>query len=302
MALRRRGHHRPKQELSSGSGLTIVGTALHPYAAHMLEQNLGQPPGIKPTFSEWLWVAVVVTLLAGLVWRAWQESAIASMFVGRDPLGALSLPIPPYALLPAVSPRTLEGGAGAARDAEREDPPADAAFDEVVGRVPLGASSLPVTPYTGQLPTVSAGSGEGGTASALDAERHASSPDTSFDNVKLLMMDGSRTRSHNVLLNLSRKEMTVLPNDGGAPLTVIPYRQVVKATYVHARDPRWDPSLRAPAGKLNVPGVLGRARHWLVVQTTDRYAILQLNEDRWLNVLQTLELRTGLRIDRPSRL
>ena len=126
----------------------------------MIEQNSAEAPGIKSTFSEWLCVAVVFSVCAGLLFRARHESATASMFAGRDPLAASSLPLPPYALLPSVSHRTLEVGPRAARDAERETPSADAKFHEMVGRAPLETSSLPVPP-TSPLPTVSARSDEG---------------------------------------------------------------------------------------------------------------------------------------------
>ena len=179
---------------------------------------------------------------------------------------------------------------------------------------PLGTSRLLVPPYAAQLPTALNGRNLGAAAGIehgrkpsdrpgnADNDREAKPPTTpaAFGDVKLFVVEGVRTISRDIVLNLSNHEMTLLPNDGGAPITALAYQDVAKATYVHARDPRWEPSLNAPAAKLNVPGIFGRARHWLVVQTKDRYAILQLAADHWLNVLQTFELRTGRKIDRPA--
>jgi len=121
-----------------------------------------------------------------------------------------------------------------------------------------------------------------------------------FSKVKLLTIEGGRTTTREIVLNLSDDQMTVSPNDGGAPIAIMPYRQLAKATYVHARDPRWDASLGRPPANVSGSGILARARHWLVVQTIDRYAILQLDGDQWANILQTFEARTHLAIERPK--
>jgi hypothetical protein len=185
---------------------------------------------------------------------------------------------------------------------------------------PLATSRLLVPPYAAQLPSVLNARNLGAAAkiehsrepssavvdadavAKASADQEAKSPATpaAFGDVKLLVVEGPRTISRDIVLNLSNNEMTLLPNDGGAPITAMAYQDVARATYVHARDPRWEPLLNAPSAKLNVPGIFGRARHWLVVQTKDRYAILQLAADHWLNILQTFELRAGLKIDRPT--
>ena len=69
---------------------------------------------------------------------------------------------------------------------------------------------------------------------------------------------------------------------------------------MNARDPRWDPSFGAPAGKIDVPGFLGRSRHWLTVQTREAFAILRLDGADRMEILKTLEGRAGVTIDRPA--
>jgi len=73
---------------------------------------------------------------------------------------------------------------------------------------------------------------------------------------------------------------------------------VLRATYSHSKDPQWDPSLSAPPAKLDMPGVFKSARHWLTLQTGSGYVILRLADSNWATILQTLESRTGVAIDR----
>ena len=124
-------------------------------------------------------------------------------------------------------------------------------------------------------------------------------PPVAFKNVKLLTVNGSRTTASDAALHFSEAEISVQSSDtkvGGAALA---YPQVAKATYVHARDPKWDPLLGGPAGKIDVPGILGRARHWLVLQSKDSYVILRLDGNDRLDVLKAFEERTGLVVERP---
>jgi hypothetical protein len=165
---------------------------------------------------------------------------------------------------------------------------------------PLAASPLPIPRYAAQLPPAGNARNLGADAEIARRNTETGATQAAFGDLKLLVVEDGTTISRDIVLNLSNNQMTLLPNDGGAPITAIPYRTVARATYVHARDPRWEPLLSGPATKVNVPGIFGRARHWLVVQTKNRYAILQLDADHWLNILQTFELRAGLQVDRPT--
>jgi hypothetical protein len=170
----------------------------------------------------------------------------------------------------------------------------------------LTASALPISSYGRLLPSLR------GRHLRSDRKDSDSEPTTvanttaivaspaAFGHVKMFTLDGDKTNSRDIVVNLSGDQMMLLPNDGGAPITVLPYRDVQQATYVRARDPRWDPSLSAPAGKVGGAGIFSRARHWLVVQTKQAYAILQLDNDQSENILQTFENRTGLKIARPD--
>jgi len=178
---------------------------------------------------------------------------------------------------------------------------------KVVRSARLTASPLPISSYGRLLPLLrgsvltadqSDGEGQPTTAVAVESARLASL--AAFGHVKMFTLDGDKTNSRDIVVNLSGDRMMLLPTDGGAPITELAYRDVQQATYVRTRDPRWDPSLSAPAGRVGRAGIFSRARHWLVVQTKQAYAILQLDGNQPENILQTFENRTGLKVLRPD--
>jgi serine/threonine protein kinase len=125
-------------------------------------------------------------------------------------------------------------------------------------------------------------------------------PPVSFSNVKLLAVNGARTSTSDAVVQLASADVTVQPANSKAAPATLPYQRIVKATYTHGRDPKWDPALNGPGAKIDVPGILGRSRHWLVLQGPDGYVILRLDGDNWLDLLKAFEDRAGLVIDRPA--
>jgi hypothetical protein len=200
-------------------------------------------------------------------------------------------------------------GAGAA-DAQ-DDPPIVASLaEERPGSAP---TTVPMSA------TVDTGGSRASTSTADEAKAAATSsrakptplpaagsgsakpvlPPASFKNIKLLTVSGARSTASDAALHFQEAEVSVQSSDTKVGATAFLYPQIAKATYVHARDPQWDPLLRAPAGKIDVPGILGRARHWLVLQSRDAYVILRLDGDDRLAVLKAFEDRTGIVVERP---
>jgi len=122
----------------------------------------------------------------------------------------------------------------------------------------------------------------------------------SFSDVKLLAVTGSRAVASDVRVHFSNDEISVETPNGKAAPAVLTYRGITKATYTHEKDPKWDPALSGPAGKINVPGILGRARHWLVLQGSDSYLIFRLDGDDRLEVMKAFEERARIVIDRTT--
>jgi hypothetical protein len=116
-----------------------------------------------------------------------------------------------------------------------------------------------------------------------------------FSNLKLLVQADGKTSDRDVVLNLTTRQLSILPPNGGGPILSIPYAQLLKATYVRGRAPQWDATLSAPFDKID-PGF--RARHWLVLQTAETHAILRL-DGGWQRILEALEAVTARRVDRP---
>jgi serine/threonine-protein kinase len=142
-------------------------------------------------------------------------------------------------------------------------------------------------------------------ATETDARGRAAAPATpdehlAFSNVKLLSVIGKKASDQDVLLSFVGGQISVTAKNGGSAIVTIPYKNVVHAIYVKAREPKWDPSLPSPTDKLDMPGLIRTSRHWLTLQTRTAYVILRLDDDNWERILQTVETRSGITVDRAA--
>ena len=84
------------------------------------------------------------------------------------------------------------------------------------------------------------------------------------------------------------------------------YKGLLAATFVRDRNPRWSltPGLAVPPADLDLSGFIGgvirRSRNWLVLQGKGWFAILALPDGRTDEILNSLQLRTRVKIDRPA--
>ena len=119
--------------------------------------------------------------------------------------------------------------------------------------------------------------------------------------VKVMMLDGRKAEDVDVMLRLSETGFEALgPGTGDAALAAWSYNDVEDATYVHARNPRWNGALASPPDDLDVGGLFRRSRHWLTLQKADDFIILRLEDTNIIQVVRELEARTGLAIRRPA--
>lgn len=122
-----------------------------------------------------------------------------------------------------------------------------------------------------------------------------------FQDAKVLLVVGKRADDEDVIVQLGGGEVIVTPKKGGSPIVNEAYAKIVRATFVHARDPRWESSLPHPAdAPLDLPGVFHPARNWLVLQSRSDYVILRLDDANVNKVLDTIQTRTGLQITRTN--
>ena len=188
-----------------------------------------------------------------------------------SPPAAVSTPAP----VPEPQPPAPSGRSGAANTRGRGGTSSDAS-----------SASIPMVP-----PAVSAPTESRAPAEAADAQ-------VVFPDVKVLMISGRRAQDRDALLSLVSGQVTVLNRQGGTIIASTPYRSIERATYARARNPKWDPSFFSPPADLDMPGILPTARHWLVLQGRGSYLILQLNGNTWQQVLEAIEGRTGVKVER----
>jgi len=158
-----------------------------------------------------------------------------------------------------------------------------------------GAATVSPAAFT---PSPAAGRSTITAKAAISSEAEALPP-VSFTNVKLLAVNGVRTTTSDVVVQFSGGEVTVQQANGKAAPATLAYQRIAKVTYAHGRDPKWDPTLNGPPEKIDVPGILGRSKHWLVLQAADGYFILRLDGEDRLEAMKAFEERAHMLIDRP---
>ena len=194
---------------------------------------------------------------------------------------------------PATSPSTSPAASPAASPATGAPVAAASAASATPkpSATPARGTATPAPSPTNAAPTPAAAAGVAAKDDAL----------ATFADVKLLSVNGKRTTDVDVILNFSHGHVAVTPRSGGAPLSTLSYDKITRATFIHARAPKWAsaPKLAAPPDDLDVGGTLLRtARSWLVLQGADSYSILRLDDASAAKLLDTFEQRTGLKIDR----
>jgi len=127
----------------------------------------------------------------------------------------------------------------------------------------------------------------------------ANDPAQSYGDAKYIHLKGEKGDDEDVTITFGAGLFSVMPKSGVA-LASESYKRFVRATYVHAKNPKWDPLLPGPPPALDLSSLFNRARHWLVLQTRSPFIILRLDDSNWKEILETFETRTGLKVDRPA--
>jgi serine/threonine-protein kinase len=209
------------------------------------------------------------------------------------------------------APASAGGGAGASATggATAPAPPPSSSNTPAGTRGTAAPSTAPATPTTAPsnapagAPAGAPARGDAGRAAATGrpggAATAADLADALivFSDAKLVTFEGRKGRDQDVILHFGSGEISVIPKKGGAALIAIPYKKVAHATYSHTKDPKWDPSLTGLPENADIPGFMRGSRNWLVLQWKTDSVVLDSNATE---VLRTFEVRTGLKIDRPS--
>jgi serine/threonine-protein kinase len=287
------------------------------------------PPQPKSNFNSLLpailgfGVCAVVLAAAGFVWttfasRGSRQAAppAQSAAAPATPAAAISTPSPPEAPPPATagSPPPTTPAAPAAAKAAPATPPATSTSSRGAAGPPPAAGAAPDASgrstgagarSTGPVPAPPAAAPPVTATPPPTAAPETRTPDPNdaqvvFPDVKVLLVNGRRAQDRDALLSFVGGQVTVLSRQGGTVIAATAYKAIERATYVRARNPKWDPLLFSPPDNLDMPGILPTAKHWLVLQSRSAYLIIQLGGNSWQKVIETVEGRTGLKVARPT--
>jgi serine/threonine protein kinase len=119
-----------------------------------------------------------------------------------------------------------------------------------------------------------------------------------FKDVKFMAIKGQDSQDQDALINFGGGQITVVPKDGGTAYSSWPYPSVTHATFAHTKDPKWDATLPGPPDNLTIHGFMRGTRNWLVLQSKTAYVLLRLDDANWRSVVNAIENRCGLKVDR----
>jgi hypothetical protein len=256
---------------------------------------------------------VVLTVLLSVLWFRSHRAATPAAPV--DTVASTPTPTPP-----SPSPTPAESAAPA------ETPPTTPQAAASPGATPTpttsnapragspppagpAGSTIPAPPAagtTGAAPTGSptASPGTSGRAASPTPTPRPASPAIDaapvvFNDVKYIRIQGDKGDDEDARLIFGGGVIQVLPRNKDQAFTAEPYRRLARATYVRAKNPKWDPSLAGPLPSIDLSGFWRGTRHWLVLQSKTTFVILRLDDSNWQTILDTFESRTGIKVDRP---
>jgi len=248
--------------------------------------------GTGPSGIALIAAAVVVGLVAagGL----WYQSNRPSPTAGELPAPA-SAESTPAADVPSSSTGAGAGETSAAL------PVAPAS-----GSPATPASGPPAPPTSGERPGAreaapgpSRAGEPSGRARAAGSARPIDDSHLAFENIKLYVVSGRRGQDEDVIINLGGGRISIASAKEGTPIAAMTYSDLVRAVYVHGRDPKWDqgPGAAGPPADLDAGGVFRTSKHWLVLQAVSRYLILKLDDGNWRKVVDEVARRTGIAVE-----
>jgi serine/threonine-protein kinase len=212
-------------------------------------------------------VAVVLTAIAGVVWRS---RAPSTSTADTTPVGG---PVQgPARGSPGAIATDSSRGAGSRAAAAPASAPA-------AGRRAAAPATVP--------------------PSGGPAAHPAAADPVVFSDVKLLTVTGHRAQDQDVIVGLLADRIWVTSKAGGLPLQSLLYTRVLRATYVRAKIPRFDPAFPAPPADLDMPGLISTAHHWLALQAKDAYVILRLEDSNYVKILDSIQTRARVKVVKP---
>jgi eukaryotic-like serine/threonine-protein kinase len=228
-------------------------------------------------------------------------AAVVVLVIAGGAYWALHRSAPPAPPTDSAAGSTPEAGS---QGAMPEAPPA-VAEPPVAPPPAAGGQTTPVAAGTTPTPSSSAAGRGGRSTSTAPVSSgvaapppRAADPLLTVDNVKVMIVNGTKTDAEDALLQFGDGRIVVMTKKDSSVIATVAYARIQRATYVKARDPRWDPSLFSPPDGLDVGTMLRPSRNWLVLQMSDAYLILRLEDANFNHVIEAIDTRTDVKVDR----
>jgi serine/threonine-protein kinase len=209
--------------------------------------------------------------------------------------GGSALPAPPPSpATPAVKPSSPVGST----------PPASGVA--TVGALPGGAKTAAgrgttVPPTTAVDPNAGRGAVDPKPAPAVETPAAATAPLATFNQVRVLVSEGEKSREREGILQLGGGQVSVVPASGATPIVSLPTSALSGVFYSRSKQPRWkDASGKEVESKIDLGrmGFLRGERNWIVLLTAGDPIILRIEDTALRTVLPAIEERTGHKIRR----
>jgi len=217
-------------------------------------------------------------------------------------------PPQPSAAAPASSPAAPPPSGDAAKvDAAAKA--AAAAQNKTLPAPQASTASKPVTtakptaPLAPPAPSPAAANTPDTAAAPAPSEAHAAAaalPTLSFDNLKLLVLDGSRSREQDAKVHFADGRILIIAV-GERLVASLPYDQVLTLSTSRSRQPRWRNANGTDSGVDLGGGAFGflkSDRTWLAIQTHDHTYVVRAARDDIQPLARAASERVGLPVER----
>ena len=225
-----------------------------------------------------------------------------------DAPAAPTPPPAPDAPKPGTDPTATSTAAAAAKTAGRGTgvaPGAPGTTPPVPPTVPgaRGArGSNPASPG-GETPAASGTTAAPPAAAEPPATTGSSSPTApvTFDDVRVLVKTGDRTRELSGVLSLGNGQLAILDKPGGTPLVSLPYSSLTGAAYSRSKQPKWkdadgkDVEAKVDIGRL---GFFRSDRNWVILFSHGEPTFIRIEDGSLRTVLPAIESHAGVKVRR----
>ena len=122
-----------------------------------------------------------------------------------------------------------------------------------------------------------------------------------FDDVRVLVKSGDRTRELTGVLSLGNGQLAILDKPGGTPLVSLPYSSLTGAAFSRSKQPKWkdadgkDVEAKVDIGRL---GFFRSDRNWVILFSHGEPTFIRIEDGSLRTVLPAIESHAGVKVRR----